>query len=83
MGLGPGDGRHLTFVTPDLVRGPPGRQGGASGSSLSLAAEWTRTKSGVTDGVGRVSCFKGLHLWHRPEPRITAIRSANGAGMEA
>gem|GEM_PF-6598405 len=30
-----------------------------------------------------MSCFKGLHLLHRLEPRITAIFAANGARMEA
>ncbi|PAV66187.1 hypothetical protein WR25_15070 [Diploscapter pachys] len=38
-------------VTPDLVRGPPGRKGMARGSSHPLAAEWTPDQV-RGDGVG-------------------------------
>jgi hypothetical protein len=39
-------------VTPDLVRGPPGRRGAAKGSSQPLATRGPQTKSAVT-GVGK------------------------------
>jgi hypothetical protein len=64
-----------------------GRSGAAPIGDVSLRSLTTAGPMSaigwVTDGVGRMSYFKGLHLRHRPEPRITAIFAANGARMEA